>query len=56
MPVTDGKDQINKDDDVRAHFDRMTRAYLLSVLDDELIEEHRTGSGRHAAICRQGGS
>ncbi len=28
---------------MRAHFDRMTRAYLLSVLDDELIEEHRTG-------------
>jgi branched-chain amino acid transport system permease protein len=25
----------------------MTRAYLLSVLDDELIEEHRAGNGRH---------
>ena len=49
MPVTDGKDRTNKDDDVRAHFDRMTRAYLLSVLDNELIEEHRTGSGRHAS-------
>ena len=32
---------------MRAHFDRMTRAYLLSVLNDELIEEHRTGDGGH---------
>jgi branched-chain amino acid transport system permease protein len=49
MPVTGGKGQTNRDDDVRAHFDRMTRAYLLSVLDDELIEEHRTRCGRHAS-------
>jgi branched-chain amino acid transport system permease protein len=37
----------NRDQQVRAHFDRMTRAYLLSVLDDELIEEHRTANGKH---------
>src|ERR1700688_1120809 len=49
MPAADENGQIDRDDDVRAHFDRMTRAYLLSVLDDELIEEHRTGSGRHAS-------
>jgi branched-chain amino acid transport system permease protein len=32
---------------VRDHFDRMTRAYLRSVLSDELIEEHRIGDAGH---------
>ena len=36
--------QPNKDFQVRDHFDRMTRAYLRSVLSDELIEEHRSGA------------
>ena len=31
----------DKDIYVRDHFDRMTRDYLLSVLSDALIEEHR---------------
>ncbi len=45
--------EIDKDLDrdrnveVRAHFDRMTRAYLLTVLSDELIEEHRSGATAH---------
>ncbi len=47
MSTTDESSQINKDDQVRAHFDQMTRAYLLSVLDEELIEEHRNGDGAH---------
>lgn len=47
MWATNENDRINKDHQVRAHFDQMTRAYLLSVLDDELIEEHRTGDGAH---------
>ena len=47
MPATDEKEQIDRDRQVRAHFDRMTRAYLLSVLDDELVEEHRTSDGAH---------
>jgi hypothetical protein len=33
--------QEGKDVHVRDHFDRMTRAYLLSVLNDALVEEHR---------------
>jgi hypothetical protein len=47
MSMEDECGPINRDDRVRAHFDRMTRAYLLSVLDNELIEEHRTGDGGH---------
>jgi hypothetical protein len=47
MSATDGNGQIDKDRQVRAHFDRVTRAYLVSVLDDELIEEHRTRDGTH---------
>ena len=31
----------DRDASVRSHFDRMTRAYLLTVLDDGVIEEHR---------------
>jgi hypothetical protein len=49
MSTTDENGQANKDYHVRAHFDRMTRAYLLSVLDDELIEEHRRGDGCHTS-------
>ena len=47
MPATDDDRQTDRDHQVRDHFDRMTRAYLLSVLDDELIEEHRTSGGSH---------
>lgn len=32
---------MDADDHVRRHFDGMTRKYLLSVLSDDLIEEHR---------------
>ena len=32
---------------MRDHFDRITRAYLRSVLSDEVIEEHRTGDAGH---------
>jgi hypothetical protein len=39
--------QPNEDFQVRNHFDRMTRAYLRSVLSDELIEEHRSGDASH---------
>ncbi len=49
MPMADQKGWTNKDDDVRASFDRMTRAYLLSVLDDELIEEHRKRNDHHVS-------
>jgi hypothetical protein len=47
MPATDENGRVDRDHQVRALFDRMTRTYLLSVLDDELIEEHRTGEGAH---------
>jgi len=40
-------DQPNKDLEVRDHFDRMTRSYLLSILSDELIEEHKNGDMGH---------
>ena len=49
MSTEDEDRQFNRDDQVRAHFDRMTRAYLLSVLSDELIEEHRAGDGGHSS-------
>ncbi len=47
MSATDEKGQIDRDQHVRAHFDGMTRAYLRSVMDDELIEEHRAGNNNH---------
>ena len=47
MAYADENGQPNKDAQVRDHFDRMTRAYLRSVLSDELIEEHRIGDGSH---------
>ena len=37
----DGSDQVDKDLDVRNHFEQITRKYLLSVLSDALMEEHR---------------
>ena len=39
--------QLNRDFQVRDHFDQMTRAYLRSVLSDELIQEHRSGAASH---------
>lgn len=41
--MTDGdtSSPLDKDRNVRGHFDRMTRKYLLSVLTGALIEEHR---------------
>jgi hypothetical protein len=46
-PYADDENQRDKDVLVRGHFDRMTRAYLRSVLSDEVIEEHRTGEIGH---------
>lgn len=40
-PVTDA------DDHVRQNFDHFTRSYLLSVLSDQLIEEHRSKPDGH---------
>lgn len=37
----------DRDHHVRDLFDRMTRAYLLTILDDALIEEHRTKEAGH---------
>jgi len=40
---------LNADDHVRNNFDAMTRKYLLTVLSDEIIEEHRQEqSGHHS--------
>ena len=47
MAYTEDDSQPDKDVHVRDHFDRMTRAYLRSVLSDEVIEEHRTGDVGH---------
>ena len=47
VPYTGDDGWPDKDVHVRAHFDRMTRIYLRSVLSDELIEEHRTGDAGH---------
>lgn len=59
--TTDGRPGIaDSDIHVREHFDRMTRAYLLSVLSDELITEHRSNPShmsepltRFVAWCRR---
>lgn len=40
---------IDKDLHVRDHFDRMTRRYLLSILSDDLIDEHRRGNLGHVS-------
>lgn len=47
MAGAEDDDRSDKDVQVRDHFDRMTRAYLRSVLSDALIEEHRSGSADH---------
>lgn len=47
MSATEEDGQSNKDVQVRDHFDRKTRAYLRSVLSNELIEEHRSGDTTH---------
>lgn len=41
--------QPDKNVHVRDHFDRMTRGYLRSVLNDELIAEHRRGELGHVS-------
>lgn len=41
IAVDDISNWEDKDLQVRSHFDQMTRKYLLSVLSDALIEEHR---------------
>jgi hypothetical protein len=47
--ANDGGQQIDRDVDARAHFDRMTREFLRSILSDELIEEHRRGEFGHVS-------
>lgn len=49
MSGQDTPPQADRDVHVRDHFDRMTRTYLLSVLDDEVIEEHRSGDPGHVS-------
>lgn len=39
--MIDGMRASGSDQHVREHFDKVTRQYLLSVLNDGLIEEHR---------------
>ena len=41
IAANDSSSLEDKDLQVRSHFDHMTRKYLLSVLSDALIEEHR---------------
>ncbi|WP_324754058.1 hypothetical protein [Roseovarius sp. Pro17] len=38
---------LDADDHVRAQFDAMTRKYLLTVLNDDIIEEYRQKSTGH---------
>ena len=47
MAYNQDDSQTDKDVHVRDHFDRMMRAYLRSVLSDEVIEEHRSGDVGH---------
>lgn len=49
MSEQDGPYQVDRDVYVRDHFERMTRIYLLSVLGDDVIEEHRTGDPGHVS-------
>ena len=54
---TEDDSQPDKDVHVRDHFDRMTRAYLRSVLSDEVIEEHRSwrrGPPERATVTASG--
>jgi hypothetical protein len=46
-PAPDSSPRRDSDLDVRDMFDRMTRAYLLTVISDELIEEHRLNPAGH---------
>lgn len=41
MSETTDTGPVDADVHVRRNFDRFTRSYLLSVLDDALVEEHR---------------
>lgn len=45
--MTTPDDRPDADLHVRENFDRMMRGYLLSVLDDALIEEHRSKPEGH---------
>jgi hypothetical protein len=48
MAEADEKQELaDQDVYVRDHFDRMSRDYLRSVLNDELIDEHRRGKFGH---------
>ena len=47
MAYNQDDSQPDKDVHVRDHFDRMTRAYLRSVLSEKVIEEHRSGDVGH---------
>ena len=41
--------RADADQDVREMFDQMTRAYLLTVISDDLVEEHRRSpTGHHS--------
>lgn len=46
-PEADPATGRDSDLDVRDMFDRMTRSYLLTVLSDDLIEEHRRSPAGH---------
>jgi branched-chain amino acid transport system permease protein len=46
--------RADADQDVREMFDKMTRAYLLTVISDDLVEEHRRSpTGHHSDRCRR---
>lgn len=48
-PIQDQARRTDADHDVREMFDRMTRAYLLTVISDELVEEYRRSpTGHHS--------
>ncbi|WP_454643702.1 hypothetical protein [Bradyrhizobium liaoningense] len=47
MSQPDKPHQTDGDVHVRDHFDRITRSYLRSVLNDAVIEEHRSGEPGH---------
>ena len=48
-PKQDQARRTDADQDVREMFDRMTRAYLLTVISDDLVEEYRRRpTGHHS--------
>lgn len=48
-PRQDQTRRTDADHDVREMFDRMTRAYLLNVISDDLVEEYRRSpTGHHS--------